>query len=177
MRTFTQSLSPGLPKRCSESRVGRTTFAQTMHLANACRFNSSSTLLQQASHCESTSYVLSIRTFRLTLLVVGAIGFLAHVGKHSVLHASSDCVFEALGIEQPRELRRGEEGVTNRLGAPFFECGRPVPRKEVGAHRVFNVTILTKAIQYQFHEGISRARMHQAQINRLPTVVFSQKHQ
>src|ERR1035441_5537115 len=69
MRTFTQSLSPGLPKRCSESRVGRTTFAQTMHLANACRFNSSSTLLQQASHCESTSYVLSIRTFRLTLLV------------------------------------------------------------------------------------------------------------
>src|ERR1019366_2741213 len=39
-------------------------------------FNSSSTLLQQASHCESTSSVLSIRTFRPSPLSYGAVLFL-----------------------------------------------------------------------------------------------------
>src|ERR1019366_7129845 len=104
---------------------------------------------------------------------IGAIEFLANVCKHPVLYSSGDCVFEAFGIKQPWEPGRCEECVPNSFGVPFFECRRPVPIKKAGAHRVFNVAILTKAIQYQFHEGISRTRMHQTQINCLPTVVFS----
>src|ERR1039458_9197140 len=56
MRTLPRASVPGFPSVARKVASARTTFAQTMHLANACHFNSFSISLQQTSRCKDMSY-------------------------------------------------------------------------------------------------------------------------
>src|ERR1039457_6507634 len=64
--TLLKASVPGFPSAARKVASARTTFAQSIHLANACRFNSFSIPLQQTSRCKDMSYSASTRALCLT---------------------------------------------------------------------------------------------------------------